>query len=455
MGSKSVLLDQANPYRPSLPEVLHLDAEDFEFKLSDENDRALGRQAEWLVVAYMAANCNLAEYLFDNLQEMKAVGSGPNMHVCVSFAGPMVTDTFFARLNPGTKLSEDVVARYTSVKSNDPNLLGSMLRLAQRYPAKRRLVFLCGHGRGWKGALLNQSLGLAYINGPKRLESPGSPAECQARLLECQKRVQDYISSKGNGDGKTAPDPFEIMAFDACYMGNIEAVAEFVSSARTFLVSEGRAPGQGLPYRRILADLQSNPSQSTEDVANQIILANQAAYGSSGTSVTQTAVSSAAFTTMIGAFTALVHQLDLDDASTFAGVRAAMENSAALGGTGNIDLRGFVVELLNHSIPASVRELGKVLLEKLALLAPNANGSIPAGGSGSLSVYGPLPEDFDPDYISMSGKLPLGLHIWAWFLGDYYLQRLGSKGPGHPLLRAIQKTMEDMIRRGIYPPQKG
>ncbi len=149
-----MLLDQADPYRPHLPEVLHLDWEDFDSHLSVANDEAIGQEREWSVVAYMAANCNLAEYMFDNLLELKSIASNAAMHVCVLFAGPLITDTFFARLNPGGKLSDDVVFRFSGINSTDPRTLTLALKLANIFPAKRRLAFLCGHGRGWKGTCL-------------------------------------------------------------------------------------------------------------------------------------------------------------------------------------------------------------------------------------------------------------------------------------------------------------
>ena len=152
--------------------MLHLDWEDFDSHLSVANDEAIGQEREWSVVAYMAANCNLAEYMFDNLLELKSVASNAAMHVCVLFAGPLITDTFFARLNPGGKLSDDVVFRFSGINSTDPRTLTLALKLANIFPAKRRLAFLCGHGRGWKGAMLSENLAKPYMDNPNRLEAP-------------------------------------------------------------------------------------------------------------------------------------------------------------------------------------------------------------------------------------------------------------------------------------------
>ena len=51
-----------------------------------------------------------------------------------------------------------------------------------------------------------------------------------------------------------------------------------------------------------------------------------------------------------------------------------------------------------------------------------------------------------------SNVLPLNFGIWAWFLGGYFLQTLGVQKPPHPLLQAIQDTMEGLIASGKYKP---
>jgi hypothetical protein len=80
-----------------------------------------------------------------------------------------------------------------------------------------------------------------------------------------------------------------------------------------------------------------------------------------------------------------------------------------------------------------------------------------AGGGTSdttngLSVYAPAPAKFDMAYLQSSNALPLNFGIWAWFLGGYYLQRLGVEAPSHPLIQAFQATMQDLVARGVYTP---
>ena len=288
-----MLLDQANPYRPRLPQVLHLDWEDFDSHLSAANDEAIGQEREWSVVAYMAANCNLAEYMFDNLLELKSIASNPAMHVCVLFAGPLITDTFFARLNPGGTLSDDIVFRFSAVNSSDLHTLAMAFQCANIFPARRRLAFLSGHGQGWKGVLLNQNLGRNYANDPARLQSPGPRAICQARIFASLQRTQDHINGRLEKLPQMPRRPPDILAFDACYMGNLEVVTTLAAEARIFVVMEGRAPGEGLPYAKILTELQNNSTQPAEDLARYILKANGEKYEGRDLALRQTALTTA------------------------------------------------------------------------------------------------------------------------------------------------------------------
>jgi hypothetical protein len=452
-----VLINQANPYRSQLPPALRLEWDDFDFNISPANDLALGRMAEWTVVAYMAADCNLAELMFDDLMEMKAVGSSPALHLCVVFDGPLLTDSFFARLNAGTQLGEDIVLRFNELKSSDPGTLSMALRVAAAYPARRRVVFLSGHGAGWRGALLDENIGMRYTKSPGALILPGPGNECDARLLGCQRRAQELINSKLDSSASAVQRKFDLLAFDACYMGNLESVAYFADQADVLVVSEDQMPGEGYPYQRILTQLRDNPAQSAADFASLLVNETKRLYQGPGVPrrrITQVALSSDRLAPFANDFVRLVQTLGAVTGTAFPAARYALESAWAFADTGNIDLMGFVQKLLERQLPAEVREAATAMLDRssnLVLASAVAGTSDLANG---LSIYAPPPDKFDLDYIRMSNQLPLNLGIWSWFLGSYYLQLLGSEAPAHPLIKALQGTMEDLIRRGIYKADK-
>ncbi|RQW85897.1 MAG: hypothetical protein EHM79_10720 [Geobacter sp.] len=452
------LLDQDNPYRSGLPEQLRLSWDDFRFHVSPANLQSVGKEADWLVVAYMAADCNLAEYMFDDLMEMKAVGSDAALHICVLFDGPLLTDSFFARLNRGTKLSDDIIIRFSELQTSKQLTLTMALQLAASFPAKRRLLFLSGHGDGWKGALLDQDIGLEqYHNQAGRLILPGPGAECDALLHRCQLEAQEQINKRLNLEESSSPRGFDILAFDACYMGNIEAVASFVEHAGIMIVSEDQMPGDGYPYERVLSQLRNNLSQSSPDLAASLVNETKRFYQSPGAprrKVTQVALRTERFPAFADSFVQLVRGLipAMTDDAVFRAVCYALEKAWRLGSTGNIDLKGFLLKLLDCSLPAELRGETKVVLEKWAdMVLVSAVPGQPDTANG-LSIYAPPPHQFKTSYLALSNQLPNGLGLWTWLLGFCTVTTLGAGTPGHPLVQAIQRTMEDMISRGEYNP---
>jgi hypothetical protein len=452
-----MLLDQKNPYREGPPQQLRLTWEDFDFQMSAVNDQAIGQVAEWTVMSHMAADCDLAALMFDDLTEMKTVGSNALMHVCALFDGPLLTDSFFARLNHGTRLSEDIVLRFNELKSNDTATLTMALQVAGIFPAKRRLLFLSGHGSGWKGALLDQNLGMQYHRQPGRLILPGPGTECDARLLQCQKRTQDHINCKIEESVIPPHNGLDVLAFDACYMGNIEAVANFVNSAKILVVSEDQMPGEGYPYDAVLAHLRDNVTQSPIDLVHHLVNDMRFSYESLGARrrrITQVALASDRLPAFAGAFVHLVQALApaMDSDTVFGAVRYALEKAWAFERTGNIDLKGFVLKLLDHSIPSELRLAAKEVLNCWSdMVLASAVPGQPDTPNG-LSIYAPAPLEFDIAYLQCSNELPLNLGIWSFFLAHYYMKVLGAEAPRHPLIQAMQQTMEELVRRGIYNP---
>lgn len=448
-----MLLDNRKLYRNGLPPALQLDWDDFECGLSEENEQALGHVAEWTVLAYMAADCNLAPYMFDDLWELKRIGSNKDVNVLTMFDGPLLTDSFFARLNPNTTLGQDIILRFNELRSSDASTISLALRLASAYPAKRRLLILGGHGQGWKGVLLDQNIGLLYTKEPGRVFLPGPGSECDARLRACLTRTQARLNlelEKAHGP----QTPYDILAFDACYMGSAEAVAAFSDFANLLVVSEDQVPGDGFAYGSILGGLLNNPGQSPLDLATAIVTSTNLMYRTTDPArkITLAALASEHLTPFAETFVRLVQALDTSDPPTFSAVRRSLENVWNFGATGTIDLRGFVMNLFNEELPLVAREPAAAVLDSYATLVVAFAGGATATTTNGLSIYAPAPVDFDVAYIGASNELRLNFGIWALFLGGYYLQLLGAEEPEHPLIQAIARTMETLRARGIYKP---
>ncbi|HXM32686.1 MAG TPA: clostripain-related cysteine peptidase [Chthoniobacterales bacterium] len=442
-----MLLDQEDLYGEQPPKVLRLTWEDFECHLSDENDAALGRMAEWSVMAYLAADCNLAKCLFDDLQELKSIGSNASMHVCALFDGPLLSDSFFARLNSGNRLGEDIVLRFNELKSSDPKVLTLGLRLASHFPAEQRVLFLGGHGDSWRGLLLDENIGLQYREQAGRLILPGPAAQCDARLVRCQQHVQNRLNETSVPAGLSSKKTYDILALDACYMGNLEVIATLAGFADILVVSEDVAPGEGYSYDHVLSHLRGDPAQTPLDLARYLV-------NHGGGHTTQVALACDRLPAFANAFVHLVQVLGsmLQSAAVFGAVRDALKTAHLFKATGTIDLKGFVMKLLEHPLPREVLQAGTDVLNRWSEMVLAAAVPGTADTANGLSIYAPPPEGFDVAYLKCSNGLDLNLGIWSWFLAACYLHILGAESPGHPLLRAMQDTMEDLRRKGICKP---
>jgi hypothetical protein len=249
-------------------------------------------------------------------------------------------------------------------------------------------------------------------------------------------------------------------------MGSIEAVSAVVNEAELLVVAEDVQPGVGFPYTSILAGLRDNPAQSVLDVARAMVdgIMKKLHPG------TQVAVlSSDGLREVAAELVALVQDLGPMEGDTLTAVSHALAKGAEpvkrvrdsryasygvmpRDDVEHVDLRAFVEELSSQPVAASVRARCATFLSAWSRMV--VASAFPGGANvqNGLTIYAPPPSRFDVAYIECSNQLPLKLGIWVLFLASYYQKVLGTAAPQHPLLEAIQRTMEELIRRGEYRP---
>lgn len=450
-----MLIDQGNPYATKPPAVLELGLDDFTFQLSDANQRALGREAQWTVFAYMAADCNLAPLMFDDLLEMKSIGANAAVHVLALFDGPLLTDAFIARLEPGTRLGEDIILRFNELDTNKPETLAMALGVANAFPARRRLLVVSGHGSGWQGVLADENQGLRFRREPGRLVLPAVGEECDRLLVSCQLSAQEQLNRVIESRAGQPPQSVDILAFDACYMGNLESVVNFAKQAPLQIVAEDKMPGEGFDYGTLIRLLHGNPNIDPAALSRQLIDATDRYYRAKPNrpgQVTLAVLSSDKLQPFAEAFVRLVQTFALDDASVMAAVDHALRNAWRSWDTATIDIKGFVQQLLAQPLPAATASAARNILALWDELVVACRCDGRADGSNGLSIYAPEPHDFAPDYLRVANELPFGLGIWAWFLGGYYLRCCGEEAMDSALTRSLKATLQTLTDQGIYKP---
>jgi hypothetical protein len=440
----SMLFNTGNPYSNGLPAILNLTRSDFHYSISDKNLNAVNRQAVWNVLVYMAAgDPDLAGPMFEDLMEMKAVGSSDRMHLCAFFDGPLLTDSFYARLNRETAIGEDIIFRFLDVNSSNQNTLLEIIRNTTAiYPSEKRLLVLSGHGKGWQGLLPDFQVWRQYRDSGRLALPDGKIGPSYEHLLACYRETHGTIYSRFGSDDelKTTP-PFDIVAFDACQMANIEALAIFSGNAPLIIASEAPIPASGYPYNEILNVLLKQPEISPRELAEEMVASIAYFYATDPEAPFPAQTTLAVFNgtllqglfERLGTFSqALVDHLNRDSARK---IMDCLDNTFTLEG-GYRDLIGFAMNVRDRRIAAELTDYSESLVDYYLNSGLVIRCEVPGGrdNANGLSIYLPAPEDFDLSYRAHLNHLPEEFKIWALFIRKYFSWLLGEDTNKNPLL---------------------
>lgn len=430
-----MIFSHGNPYRGEhgLPDILYLSPDDFTVTISRMNLNAVDHVAKWTILIYMAADCDLAAFMFDDLMEMKVVGSNENVNICVFFDGPLLTDTFFARLCHGTSLEEDIIQRFTDVPSSNVGVLKEIiLNTAVLFPAERRVLVLAGHGLGWRGALRDDSTWKRFKERRAIVMPSGDSSVFFRQLDEQRQRALEELKARLNPRDEQHGSAFDIIAMDACNMGNLEALSFYSDHARILVASENQVPASGYPYDRILEELKRNPEQECDAFARYLVNEVKRYYVDSillcsESDITQVAFDSTGFPALIAHAGELARVLSEYVSTEGIATVKACSGASLLPeeDTDYIDLRLFAKELVQAGVSDAVKQKA---MELVAFFDGSGFvvGSATPGGDAlpkGLSIYFPPPERFDKGYLDILSHVPEGIRLWAGFIGAYYGKR--------------------------------
>ncbi len=251
--------------------------------------------ADWTIMLYMAADCDLEAYQVNNVESLLGVGSSPDVHVVLlldrsvkgegdrpdaevaeepsgatrgskassangsdashsdaSDDDPAYTNRPLANLGnwSGAKLlyvqkgQIKQIADWGPINTGDPAVLKRFLDTAtQKFPARRYALILNDHGLGWSGACHDESH-------DDILTTP----ELRTVLAQTTRRI----------------GPLELLGFDACLMANFEVFHSLGPFARVLVASEELEPSEGWNYVTLLGELQRHPTATGLEVGQMI-----------------------------------------------------------------------------------------------------------------------------------------------------------------------------------------
>lgn len=228
----------------------------------------------WTILVYMCAANNLEYYAIQNMNQMEQVGSNGNMAVVTQVKRIAGYDT-----SNGNWTS---TRRYYVTKDNDTSIINSTLledmgqsidmaspdTLADfiswgkaAYPADHYALVIWNHGEGW------------YTS---RAVAP--PPIIKAVCLD--EVTGEEMSLAELTQAFTQGGSVDVTAFDACLMEMIEVAYSIKDYSHVMVGAEDNILADGLPYERILASVESNPTVGADGFSGYIVDAYQADHAS-------------------------------------------------------------------------------------------------------------------------------------------------------------------------------
>ncbi|MBS2036885.1 hypothetical protein JST97_17975 [bacterium] len=204
----------------------------------------------WLVLYYGSADCDLEAHMMDDQQELASVGSTEQVQLLALVdRSPLnsdhsgYSDEQVRNLKPwtGARLLHFTPERIESLQDwgkismADGKTFERFLREGvRRYPGRRTVVILSGHGVGPYGMAQDDS----------------APED---DLLTPQE-----IAAGFRATGLRA----ELLGLDACLMSHLEVARQLAACARVLVASQESEPESGWDYASLMHSLQSRPDMS-------------------------------------------------------------------------------------------------------------------------------------------------------------------------------------------------
>jgi len=238
---------------------------------------------KWTVLAYLTADCNLEEYMVQDLIDMEKVGSDKNMNLLVEIdrgdkdtattkyydgvkgAARYYVEKFqlkpgdldgFTRYNPATmenlnglhnKITSPELAQYGQVNGADYKRVQDFLKWGMKeYPAKNYLILAFGHGGGASGMLTDEGIG----------------SNATVSLPQLRKAIQG--AERANGVKKDNV----VIALKSCQMGQTETAYELKDAGAYLLASQSTIYANTWPMNEIFdSELTGTPGLADKNPA--------------------------------------------------------------------------------------------------------------------------------------------------------------------------------------------
>ena len=348
----------------------------------------------WTILVYLDADNDLEQAGLHNFNQMELVGSTKDVRVIVQLdrstgrdeTNGNWTDTrrYLVTYDPDSRNMHSVRLDEQPLGELD---MGSWHTLqdfvewgVQEFPADNYCLVVWDHGSGWLIRSMDAMPHYKYI------------------------AVDD--SSHNSINVTDIPDALanvniDVIAFDACYMQQLEVAYELRNSARYMVGSAGTEPSPGYNYARWISKLSA--STTPFQLSCAIVEAYAAEYPSSQRNITQSALDLSKIDAVSDAASAFAQVLQ-NNASPyllFAGQEAL--NYTTTGNDPNhyfLDLWDYAAKCKNAINPAA-NDAYATLITALddAIIAETHHSDMP--GAHGLAIYMPTSDHYDARYAQL------------------------------------------------------
>ncbi len=203
---------------------------------------ALATGTTWTYAIYMDGDNSLETYWAGtSLPLLKAVPASTSVNI-VAFVDLKSTSGMSVQKISGSTVTTVLTA--PEMNMGDPaTLTWAINEAAALYPSTYLAVSMWDHGYAWNYVCLDDTSGDSL-----------SMQDLQAGIANAAKRI-------------------DVLAFDACNMGNIEVAYQVsLTNLVSYMVaSEETVPGNGFPYDKMLMNLYNNPAMLPRDFSMAMV----------------------------------------------------------------------------------------------------------------------------------------------------------------------------------------
>jgi hypothetical protein len=243
--------------------------------------QAVAQQKSTTFLVYMAADNSLRDFAHLDIQEMSKVGTNDDLNVlvyyCTSFPNqyPKVTRKFVVYQSGVQQDGPDEVRDSGDVET----LYDACAWALQNYPADNVVVVFWNHGSGMlnRDDILNPanqwwSNAFGFINSWRGVcyDDTTSNFLTDAKLVEgLQRAANDFRNGQ----------PYEVIAFDACLMADLEVAYALKSCAKYMVASQETIPGEGYSYDSVLKNAQNGITDVRQFASGMVDAYNKSYQG--------------------------------------------------------------------------------------------------------------------------------------------------------------------------------